>query len=146
MRFDFMNRVPQQFVLNLLGGERYRSGDMYILPIVFGLLLVATPSAGQQIIFHIATFPDATKVRLSVTQYQADSEGDFDFEAAIRLVETDAHGAVLYEDTGEHPVRVKCGEPAYVDTGLKRYMINTVTPSGDWQHDLWDMFCTTAMS
>ncbi|WP_027258006.1 MULTISPECIES: hypothetical protein [Leisingera] len=119
---------------------------MYILPIVVGLLLVAAPSAAQQIIFHTASFPDATMVRLSATQYQVAREEDFDFEVVIKLVETDANGTVLYNDTGKHPVRVKCREPAYVDTGLKRYMINTATPNGDWQHDLWYMFCTSATS
>ncbi|CUH98357.1 hypothetical protein [Leisingera aquaemixtae] len=119
---------------------------MYILPIVFGLLLVATPSAGQQTVFHTANFPDATMVQLSVTHYQVTSEEDFDFEVAIKLVQTDANGTVLYDDTRKHPVRVKCGEPAYVDTGLKRFMINTATSNGDWQHDLWAMLCTTATS
>ncbi|WP_287254509.1 hypothetical protein [Mesorhizobium sp.] len=85
---------------------------------LFAGVLVATPStAAEQLIFYTASFPDATSVQLSILNSSVSRDGDYDFDVAIGLVETDANGAIRYEDTGKHRARVRCNYPAYGERG-----------------------------
>jgi hypothetical protein len=66
---------------------------------------------------YTANFPDATSVQLSILNNSVSRDGDYDFDVAIGLVETDANGAIRYEDTGKHRARVRCNYPAYGERG-----------------------------
>jgi hypothetical protein len=79
---------------------------------LFAGVLVATPSMAEQLTFYTAHFPDATSVQLSVLNNSVSQDGDYDFDVAIGLVETDARGAIRYTDTGRHRARVRCDFPA----------------------------------
>jgi hypothetical protein len=62
---------------------------------LFAGVLVATPSmTAEQLIFYTASFPDATSVQLSVVNNSVSLYGDYDFDVAIGLVETDANGCL----------------------------------------------------
>lgn len=65
--------------------------------------------------------PDATSVQLSVVNNNVSLYGDYDFDVAIGLVETDANGAIRYEDDGRHRARVRYNYPAYVSVGARKY-------------------------
>ncbi|WP_287064510.1 hypothetical protein [Mesorhizobium sp.] len=95
----------------------------------FAGVLMATPSmAAEQLVFYTANFPDATSVQLSVLNNSVSQDGDYD--VAIGLVETDASGAIRYEDTGRHRARVRCNYPAYVSVGTRKYpMVIASEPS-----------------
>jgi hypothetical protein len=116
----------------------------------FAGVLVATPSiAAEQLIFYTANFPDATSVQLSVLSNRVSTGGGYDFDVAIGLVETDARGAIKYEDSGKHHARIRCSYPASVSVGTRTYAI--VLPLGraahdDWKEDLWTMFCAAPSS
>ncbi|MCF6111024.1 hypothetical protein [Mesorhizobium muleiense] len=116
----------------------------------FAGVLVATPSmAEERLIFYTANFPDATSVQLSVQSNSVSQDGDYDFDVAIGLVETDASGAVRYEDTGRHRARVRCSYPAYVSVGTRKYPmalpLNRSTHE-DWKENLWITFCAPPSS
>lgn len=112
-------------------------------------VFVATPSmAAEQLIFHTANFPDATSVQLSIVNSVA-QDGGYDFDVAIGLVETDASGAIRYKDTGSHRARVRCGYPAYVSVGTRKYPIEmplSRSPHDDWKENLWITFCAAPSS
>ncbi|RWP32029.1 MAG: hypothetical protein EOR03_21225, partial [Mesorhizobium sp.] len=111
---------------------------------VFAGVLMATPSMAEQLVFYTANFPDATSVQLSVQSNSVSRGGDYDFDVAIGLVETDASGAVRYEDTGRHRARVRCSYPAYVSVGARKYpvvMSLSRAPHDDWKENLWMTFC-----
>jgi hypothetical protein len=116
----------------------------------FAGVLVATPSmAAERLIFYTANFPDATSVQLSVRSNSVSQDGDYDFDVAIGLAETDASGAIRYEDTSRHRARVRCAYPAYVGVGTRRYPIEM--PLGrsshdDWKESLWMTFCAAPSS
>lgn len=116
----------------------------------FAGVLVATPSmAAEQLIFYTANFPDATSVQLSILNNSVSRDGDYDFDVAIGLVETDANGAIRYEDTGKHRARVRCNYPAYVSVGARRYPIDmplSRSASDDWKENLWITFCAAPSS
>ena len=116
----------------------------------FAGVLVATPSiAAEQLIFYTAHFPDATSVQLSVQSNSISQDGDYNFDVAIGLVETDAKGAIRYEDTGRHHARVRCAYPAYVSVGTRRYPIEmplSRSAHDDWKENLWMTFCTAPSS
>jgi hypothetical protein len=112
-------------------------------------LLVATPSMAEQPIFFTANFPDATSVQLSILNNSVSQDGDYDFDVAIGLVETDASGAIRYEDTGSHRARVRCSYPAYVSLGSQKYPIKlppSRSPDDDWKENLWIAFCAVPSS
>ncbi|MGX9177954.1 hypothetical protein [Mesorhizobium sp. BHbdii] len=117
---------------------------------VFAGVLVATPSmAAEQLVFHTANFPDATSVQLSVMNNSDSRHGDYDFDVAIGLVETDANGVIRYEDTGRHHARVRCNYPAYVSVGTRKYPIETPlsrSAHDDWKEKLWMTFCAAPSS
>lgn len=122
---------------------------MRVFAAIAGVLLVTTSGAAQQLVFHSASFPDATSVQLSVVGDTIPEAGDYDFDVAIRLVEIGADGAIRYEDYGKHRARVKCGDPAYVGVGKHEYPIHTGIPGSalaDWKHDLWMVFCAMPVS
>ncbi|WP_192177402.1 hypothetical protein [Mesorhizobium amorphae] len=116
----------------------------------FAGVLVATPSiAAEQLVFYAATFPDATSVQLSVLDNSISQDGDYDFDVAIGLVETDASGAIRYEDTGRHLARVRCNYPAYVSVGTRKYpmaMPLNLSNHDDWKENLWVTFCAAPSS
>jgi hypothetical protein len=116
----------------------------------FAGLSVATPSiAAEQFVFYTASFPDATSVQLSVLGDSVSQDGDYDFEVAIGLVETDASGAIKFEDTGRHRARVRCGYPANVSVGGQKYLMEMpLGHSGhdDWKENLWITFCAAPSS
>jgi hypothetical protein len=116
----------------------------------FAGVLVATPSmAAEQLIFYTASFPDATSVQLSILNNSVSRDGDYDFDVAIGLVETDANGAIRYEDTGKHRARVRCNYPAYVSVGARRYPIEMPlnrSTHDDWKENLWITFCAAPSS
>ncbi|MER9272857.1 hypothetical protein [Mesorhizobium sp. M0643] len=88
---------------------------------LFAGVLVTPPSmAAEQLIFYTASFPDATSVQLSVVNNNVSLYGDYDFDVAIGLVETDANGAIRYEDGGRHRAQVRCNYPAYVSVGARK--------------------------
>lgn len=113
-------------------------------------VLVATPSmAAEQLIFHTANFPDATSVQLSILNNSVSQDGDYDFDVAIGLVETDASGAIRYKDAGSHRARVRCSYPAYVSVGSRKYPIKlppSRSPHDDWKENLWIAFCAAPSS
>jgi hypothetical protein len=113
-------------------------------------VLMATPSSGaEQLVFHVANFPDATSVQLSVISESVSNGGDYDFDVAIGLVETDKNGAIRYVDRGHHHARVRCADPAYVGVGGRRYPIaaRLQEPApDDWKVDLWKTFCAVPSS
>jgi hypothetical protein len=113
-------------------------------------VLVATPlMAAEQLIFYTANFPDATSVQLSVRGNSVSQDGDYDFDVAIGLVETDATGAIRYEDTGRHHARVRCAYPAYVSVGTRRYPMEmplSRSAHDDWKENLWMTFCAAPSS
>lgn len=117
---------------------------------LFAGVLVATPSmAAEQLIFYTASFPDATSVQLSVVNNSVSLYGDYDFDVAIGLVETDANGAIRYEDTGRHRARVRCNYPAYVSVGTRKYPIEMPLSRpvhDDWKEKLWVVFCAAPSS
>ncbi|QND64667.1 hypothetical protein HB777_12735 [Mesorhizobium loti] len=113
-------------------------------------VLVATPSiAAEQLVFYAASFPDATSVQLSVRNNSVSQDRDYDFDVAIGLVETDASGAVRYEDPARHSARVRCNYPAYVGVGTRKYPMG-MPLSGfghdDWKENLWMTFCAAPSS
>jgi hypothetical protein len=115
----------------------------------FAGVMVATPSMAEQLVFYTASFPDATSVQLSVLNNSVSQDGDYDFDVAIGLVETDAKGVIRYEDTGRHHARVRCSYPAYVSIGTRKYPI--VMPlrrasNDDWKEYLWMTFCAVPWS
>lgn len=126
-----------------------REEEMRAIVFVAGVL-VATPSmTAEQLIFYTANFPDATSVQLSVLSNSIPQDGDHDFDVAIGLVETDANGAIRYEDTGKHRARVRCSYPAYVSVGTRRYpmqMSLSHSPHDDWKENLWITFCAAPSS
>ncbi|WP_287202386.1 hypothetical protein [Mesorhizobium sp.] len=116
---------------------------------VFAGVLMATPSMAEQLVFYTANFPDATSVRLSVQSNSVSRGGDYDFDVAIGLVETDASGAVRYEDTGRHRARVRCSYPAYVSVGARKYPVMMSLSRAlhdDWKEYLWMAFCAVPSS
>ncbi|MFC3325061.1 hypothetical protein [Mesorhizobium cantuariense] len=116
---------------------------------LFAGVLVATPTMAEQLIFYTANFPDATSVRLSVLNNSVSQDGDYDFDVAIGLVETDASGTIKYEDTGRHRARVRCAYPAYVSVGTRTYPIAmplSRSTHDDWKEDLWITFCAAPSS
>jgi hypothetical protein len=116
---------------------------------LFAGVLVATPSmAGEQLVFYTANFPDATSVQLSVRSNSVSQSGDYDFDVAIGLLETDANGVIRYEDTGRHHARVRCAYPAYVGVGSRRYPVEMPLSSSahDWKENLWITFCASPSS
>jgi len=116
----------------------------------FAGVFVATPlMAAQQLVFYTANFPDATSVQLSVLNNTVSQDGDYDFEVAIGLAETDATGAVRYEDTGKHRARVRCNYPAYVSVGARKYPMAlplSRSTHDDWKESLWMTFCAVPSS
>jgi hypothetical protein len=123
--------------------------EMRAIAFVAGVL-VATPSmAAEQLIFHTANFPDATSVQLSMLNNSVAQDGDYDFDVAIGLVETDASGTIRYKDTGSHRARVRCGYPAYVSVGTRKYPIEVPlsrSAHDDWKENLWITFCAAPSS
>ncbi|MEI8700958.1 hypothetical protein EOD08_01930 [Mesorhizobium sp. M6A.T.Ca.TU.002.02.2.1] len=117
---------------------------------LFAGVLVATPSmAAEQLVFYTASFPDATSVQLSVMDNSVSPYGDYDFDVAIGLVETDANGVIRYEDTGRHHARVRCNYPAYVSVGVRKYPIEMSlnrSAHDDWKENLWRIFCAAPSS
>ncbi|MER8467061.1 hypothetical protein [Mesorhizobium sp. M1396] len=117
---------------------------------LFAAVFVATPStAAERLIFYTASFPDATSVQLSVVNNSVSLYGDYDFDVAIGLVETDANGAIRYEDTGRHRARVRCNFPAYVSVGARKYPIEmplSRSAHDDWKENLWMIFCPAPSS
>ncbi|RUU43933.1 hypothetical protein EOC93_12985 [Mesorhizobium sp. M6A.T.Ce.TU.002.03.1.1] len=117
---------------------------------LFAGVLVATPSmAAEQLVFYTASFPDATSVQLSVMDNSVSPYGDYDFDVAIGLVETDANGVIRYEDTGRHHARVRCSYPAYVSVGVRKYPIEMSlnrSVHDDWKENLWRIFCAAPSS
>lgn len=117
---------------------------------LFAGVLVATPSmAGEQLVFYTANFPDATSVQLSVMNNSISLYGDYDFDVAIGLVETDANGVIRYEDTGRHHARVRCNYPAYVSVGTRKYPMGMPLSRAaheDWKQKLWMIFCAAPSS
>lgn len=112
-------------------------------------VLVATPStAAEQLVFYTANFPDATSVQLSILNNSVSQDGDYDFEVAIGLIETDKSGTIRYEDTGRHRARVRCNYPAYVSLGTRKYPIPTplIRSAHDWKENLWITFCAAPSS
>ncbi|MBN9219403.1 MAG: hypothetical protein J0I79_15755 [Mesorhizobium sp.] len=113
-------------------------------------VLVATPSiAAEQLVFYTAIFQDATSVQLSVLNNSVSQHGDYDFDVAIGLVETDASGTIKYEDTGRHRARVRCNYPAYVSVGARKYPIGmplSRSAHDDWKENLWITFCAAPSS
>jgi hypothetical protein len=126
-----------------------REEEMRAIAFVAGVL-VATPSmAAEQLIFYTANFPDATSVQLSILNSSVSQGGDYDFDVAIGLVETDATGAVRYEDSGRHHARVRCNYPAYVGVGTRTYFIEVPlnrSAHHDWKENLWMTFCAAPSS
>jgi hypothetical protein len=121
---------------------------MRAIAFVAGVLL-ATPSTAEQPIFYTASFPDATSVQLSIIDNSVSQDADYDFDVAIGLVETDASGAVRYEDTGSHRARVRCSYPAYVSVGTRQYPVGLPTGRSsdkDWKEILWKAFCAVPSS
>ena len=115
----------------------------------FAGVLVATPlMAAERLIFYTANFPDATSVQLSVLNNRVSRDGDYDFDVAIGLVETDATGVARYEDTGRHRARVRCNYPAYVSVGARKYPIAMPLnrSAHDWKENLWVTFCAAPSS
>ncbi|CAN7588034.1 hypothetical protein LJR234_004480 [Mesorhizobium amorphae] len=115
----------------------------------FAGVMVATPSMAEQVVFYTAHFPDATSVQLSVLNNSVSHDSDYDFEVAIGLAETDATGAVRYEDTGKHRARVRCNYPAYVSVGARRYPMAlplSRSTHDDWKENLWMTFCAVPSS
>lgn len=115
----------------------------------FAGVMVATPSMAEQLVFYTANFPDATSVQLSVQSNSVSQDGDYDFDVAIGLVETDASGAIRYEDTGRHRARVRCSYPAYVSVGTRKYpVVMSLSRSArdDWKENLWMTFCASPSS
>ncbi|RWO56916.1 hypothetical protein [Mesorhizobium sp.] len=114
----------------------------------FAGVMVATPSmAAEQLVFYTAYFPDATSVQLRVLNNSVSQDGDYD--VAIGLVETDASGAIRYEDTGRHRARVRCNYPAYVSVGTRKYpMVMPLSRAlhDDWKEYLWMTFCAVPSS
>ncbi|TIO07817.1 hypothetical protein [Mesorhizobium sp.] len=117
---------------------------------LFAGVLMATPSmAAEQLVFYTANFPDATSVQLSVTNNSVSLLGDYDFDVAIGLVETDANGVIRYEDTGRHHARVRCNYPAYVSVGTRKYPIGMPLSRpvhDDWKENLWIVLCAAPSS
>ena len=113
-------------------------------------VLVATPStAAEQLVFYTANFPDATSVQLSILNNSVSQDGDYDFEVAIGLIETDKSGTIRYEDTGRHRARVRCNYPAYVSVGTRKYPIGmplSRSAHDDWKENLWITFCAAPSS
>ena len=127
-----------------------REEDMRAIAFLAGVL-VATPSiAAEQLVFYTAIFQDATSVQLSVLNNSVSQHGDYDFEVAIGLVETDASGTIKYEDTGRHRARVRCNYPAYVSVGTRKYSIEMPllnhSAHDDWKENLWITFCAAPSS
>lgn len=122
---------------------------MRVLAVLAGALVATPLSAAEQMIFHTVSFADDTTIQLSVLSNSAPLEGDYDFEVAIGLVQTDANGAIIYEDSGKHRARVRCGRPAYVRVGNLKYPIDTAlghSTRDDWKEDLWKAFCAAPVS
>lgn len=116
----------------------------------FAGVLVATPSmAAERLIFYTANFPDATSVQLSILNNSVSRDEDYNFDVSIGLVETDASGAIRYEDTGKHRARVRCNYPAHVSVGARRYPIEMPpirSAPDDWKVNLWITFCAAPSS
>ncbi|RTM09243.1 MAG: hypothetical protein EKK31_06625 [Hyphomicrobiales bacterium] len=107
-------------------------------------VVVATPSMAEQLIFYTATFPDATAVQLSVLNNSVSQDRGHDYDVVIGLVETDATGAVRYEDSGRHLAQVRCNYPAYVSVGGRTFPIEmplSRSAHADWKEKLWVAFC-----
>lgn len=116
---------------------------------LFAGMLVASPSMAEQLIFYTATFPDASSVQLSVLNNSVSQERGHDFDVAIGLVETDATGAVRYEDSGRHLAQVRCSYPAYVSVGARTYPMEmhlSRSSHDDWKENLWMTFCAAPSS
>ncbi|RWA75386.1 MAG: hypothetical protein EOQ28_09835 [Mesorhizobium sp.] len=121
---------------------------MRAIALVAGVL-VATPSMAEQLVFYTATFPDATSVQLSVLSDRVSQDRGHDYDVAIGLVETDATGAVRYEDSGRHLAQVRCNNPAYVSVGARTYPIEmplSRSAHNDWKEKLWMAFCAAPSS
>jgi hypothetical protein len=126
-----------------------REEEMRAIAFFAGVLLATPSMAAEQLIFYTANFPDATSVQLSILNNSVSRDGDYDFDVAIGLVETDANGAIRYEDTGKHHARVRCNHPAYVSVGARRYPIDmplSRSASDDWKENLWITFCEAPSS
>ncbi len=122
--------------------------EMRAIALVAGVL-VATPSMAGQLIFYTATFRDATSVQLSVLNNSVSQDRGHDFDVAIGLVETDASGAIRYEDSGRHRAQVRCNYPAYVSVGSRTYPIEmplSRSSHNDWKENLWMTFCAAPSS
>ena len=112
-------------------------------------VLIATPGMAQQLMFYTATFPDATSVQLSVLSNSVSRDRGHDFDVAIGLVETDATGAVRYEDSGRHLAQIRCNYPAYVGVGGQTYPIKmplSRSAQNNWKEKLWTTFCAAPSS
>lgn len=122
---------------------------MRAIAFLAGVLVAAPSTAAEQLVFYTANFPDATSVQLSVRNNSVSQDRDYDFDVAIGLVETDASGAIRYEDVARHSARVRCNYPAYVGVSTRKYPIEMPLSRFahyDWKENLWITFCAARSS
>jgi hypothetical protein len=128
----------------MICSPRSSEEEMRALVFVCGVLVAAPVSMAEPLVFHTTHFPDTTSVQLSMLSSSSARAKDYDFDVLIGLVRTDAAGVIAFEDLGRHHARVRCGDPAYVGVGLRRYPIPS--SSGDWKESLWKALCAVPMS
>lgn len=109
--------------------------------------ILSTAAQADQVIFYTVRLPDARSIDLTILQDQASTLRDYDFEVGIGVAETDARSGLTYTDPLTHRASVRCGFPAAVAVGGRRYVLSVErATSDDWKFSLWKALCSMPTS
>ncbi|AKI03456.1 hypothetical protein IMCC20628_04790 (plasmid) [Hoeflea sp. IMCC20628] len=120
--------------------------QIFFTTILFSCLVLPA-NANENHIFYTASAEGLRTVNLNLVSSGVASDGDFDVDVVISVVEKDSTGNSLYIDWSRHSASIRCNAPALVKVSETNYNINSALSAGiDWKHDLWLAVCMSPMS